>query len=789
MKGKILKSSGAALATIGLLLAAGCSGGGSSTSSSSGTAEALTVAEKVSVVDAQSSGTSGSKVAALWAALSLPSDSDYNSDQTFVYVHDRTTDSFDLVNEILCMVSQAQYDAMLNLGDYKALINTDLCRGNDSASNAGQSQQGDSSSSSAVEYETWIVNSSRADSSSPHIVKVWIHQKADEFEPEMVIKAKMSITESSSSSNPYGLFTMNYAAYPATNGVQSSTTPVFKGTLKTERDAATGKVLLKLRDVEANGMFEEAATLEKNSNGTGGGTAYVMENFGSLKEANINFAYNSSLFHRQNSDGTGEACLDRTDFETSAWRYGLYNSTTGSRINLNSGFPIKYTSGGTSVHGWVGYWGLWLPNDVTIPNGATVYKQTYSASGGSETPYTVVSVGGKLKKHTKHATTLAGIKNIPLEGYMEGSTMYRVIWDGSQLVKTASASMSTSGPPAWTEISPPVAIDTTRLQFGEIYFWSQGLGGQVRVQLANCSYSSGYTSCDAPGGTTPVVYFTEDIIYPGDTVPSTLACYDNCPKAGASGINPNDLTYANSYDPSVDNRHNYTFSDMILMDGANQALLATAPSSQSWGFNSGPLFEPTSANLALLACDWNPSQTCGWKAWGAFDVFYTWETGPNNWNQLSALRDPTTSQPLRFDPPMRVEYIHAQTNSSKPDYKYNGIKFYLDYNGFGELHGIPGKCVNMNTGLTVFDCSGENIRWVPEFSIPADSSVAYNSSTSYYVKPLEVEQRMVKLSESACSAITISPYTLMAITEWVDPAIGTEPSVTGAPAVIGGVVQ
>lgn len=41
-----------------------------------------------------------------------------------------------------------------------------------------------------------------------------------------------------------------------------------------------------------------------------------------------------------------------------------------------------------------------------------------------------------------------------------------------------------------------------------------------------------------------------------------------------------------------------------------------------------------------------------------------------------------------------------------------------------------------------------------------------------------------------CSALSVTPYTLPYLdTEWIDPAIGTEPVVTAAPAVIGGVVQ
>lgn len=766
---------------------AGCSGGGGSGGSSpSGTVSALTVADKVSVVDAKAeTNPSGILRGLFLSGVQFPADSDYSKDRTFTYVNDHSTQAFSTVNEILCMLSQARYDVMLNQGPYKALINKKQCSGNDSASSS--SQQSGSSGSAAPEYETWTLDVTRADNDSPQTVKAWVHEKGDGQEPEKVIHARMTVNESSSSTNPYGIFTLHFAAYPASNGVQTSNTIMFKGVLKAERDTATGKVLLKFVDEQADGNSREQASLDKRTDGTGGGTVYQYGNYGSqVNESTLSFAYNADYFLRHKVGAPSDVCLDRNNFETSAWRYGLYDSN-GGRVNRNSGFPIKYTSNGTGINGWIGYWGLWLPNDVNVPNGATVYKQSFGPGGGTETPYTVVKVGGKLKKHTKHTTTLAGIKNIPLEGYNELNTTYRVIWNGSQLVKIASATQNFNGPLAWTEIAP-TPIDTSHLQFGELNFWSQSLGGQVRVKLADCDFNSGVTACSAPTGDTAVVYFTEDIVYPGDSVPATLACYDNCSKAGATGMDPTDLTYANSYDPTVDNRHNYSFgSDMNLMDGTNQVLLETAPDNQPWGFNSGPLFEANDANMAQLACDWNSSQTCGWKAWGALDVFYTWETGPNSWNQLSALKNPTSGLPLRFDPPLRVEYVHSQTDSAKPDYKYNGVKFYLDYNGFGELNGIPGKCFNMNTGQTVLDCSGQNTRWVPEFTIAEGSTVTYNSTT-YYVKPLEVEQRMRKLS-SGCENLAITAYQLPDISDWVNPNIGAEPAVTSAPAVIAGVPQ
>lgn len=800
---KMWWKAGSLVAMTGLLATAGCGGGSSSTAGGGGGGGAgvtgLAVADKVSVVDAAQDSASGGKLFSKVLGLTVGgADSDYNKDRTFSYVHDRSTEAFAIVNEILCMIGQTKYADMVNQGVYKAQINTKVCSGNDSTENANASQQAGSSATGAPEYETWIVDSTRPDNNSPQTVKVWFHEKPQQHEPVgKFIKAKVVIDEAANATNPYGIFTMNFIAY-----AEGTTNVLFKGTLKSERDPVTGKVLLKFVDEDTDGRFREAVALEKNADGTGGGSAYQYENFGGeggIQEGTINFAYNTSLFHRMEQGRPAtEACLDRTDFETSAWRYGMYDATTGSRVNVSSGFPINTAADGKGANGWVGFWGLWLPQGVTINDGATVYKQTFGPNGGTSTPYTVQNVKGKLKRHSKFTTTLADIKNIPLEGYQEqvGDQMmsFRVIWNGSSLVKIARAPQSFNGPPAWEEI-PHTSINTASLNWGELNFHSQALGGQARVKLSGCTFNpeTNRTSCTPPNGETPVVYFKENIVYPGDAdVPAALACYDNCPKAGADGINSSDMTYARSFDPMADSRHDYTFANMVLKDGANDAILESVPENQPWGFNSGALFAPTAENMAALACDWNPEQTCGWKAWSALDEFYTWETGPNNWNQLTVLKD-ANGVALTFEQPLRVEYTHVQTNVEKDDNKYNGVKFFLDYNGFGELHGIPGKCFDMNSGRTVPDCNGPGKRWVPEFTIPEGSSARYLKNSVTYntvIKPLEVEQRMVKLEPAACSSLPLdSVYTLPSISAWVDPAIGDEPVVSAAPAVIGGVVQ
>jgi hypothetical protein len=821
MKRKMFKGTPLMLLLPIMLLVAGCSGGGSggSGASAAGEVAGLAVADKVSVVDAKEGGPEASGFLSALRTLSalaregVPAGSDYMTDKTNIYVNEKAGEAFKSVNQILCMVGQTKYSdsALINKGFYKAMINSGVCQGNDDAANSGSSAQGDTSASNAPSYDIWTVKSERADANSPQYLTAYVHMsKGGPQNQPMTVHARVAITEAASANNSLGIFTINYKGFMDA----APSVVIFKGILKTERDNS-GNVVIKFAEKEFGGPGGSvsrnvmAAYVKDDAAKTGHGSAYQYENYGQVHEGSIDFAYNNLFFKRVDPVSGQGPCLDRSRFETSAWRYGLYDAASGSRATLNGGFPINTKQDGSGYYGYLGYYGLNLPPDApSLNDNSSVYKKVWENGSETTTPYTIFIRGGKLKKHTRSVITLNDIKNIPLEGGIPApgsvspdNTMYRVSWDGSEFAIRASATMNPNGPPAWQDVNPATAIDSsTVLPFSNLSLYSQSLGGQVNIQFSGCqpvnpnNPGAGYT-CSTPTAETQVIFYKENSVYPSDPIPATLACYDNCPKAASSagidGSSQQGMTYQISFDPNVDNRHDYTFADMVLTDGATgfKALLSTAPAGQSWGFNSGPLFEATPDNLALLACDWNTNQTCGWKAWNALSEFYTWETGPNSWNHFSAARDGQGNF-IKFDPPLQVAYIHSQSDPTAYDYKYNGSKFFLQYSGFGDLQGIPGKCINPASGGTVTDCSSPGLRWVPEFTIPADSTVTSGSDT-YLVKPLEVEQRM-KQSPGSCT--NLSPVNMSGSMpdlagDWVDPSLPAEPNVTDAPRVIGGVIQ
>ncbi len=792
--------------SLALMLAACSSGGGSGATTPltpTGTA-ALTVTESVSVVEPKITAALAG-VRPLLLAVSVPADSDYVKDPTHVYVEERSVEGFRTINEILCMVSQTKYDAMLNSGPYVALIDQNKCSSNKGdASTAAQESQNQSSGTDAPRYIKWAVNVTRADNNSPEYLSAWIHEPAQETngDPSKIVFAKMTITEGKSDVNPIGIFVINFRAVDAANPAVE----LFKGFLKAERDPGTGKILLKLASDNAQWQATEQATLDKGVDpvtgafdGTGKGKVHTAcTNTQNQFDTTTDIAYNADFFLR--SEGANSVCLDRNTFDHSAWSYGLYDNVTGARINRDSGFSINTQQDGTGYFGWVGYWGVWLDNSApALTNNQTVYNIDYRTR--TATTYNVFLANGRLKKHTKNLLTLGAVKGVPMDYWEQngnGGSQFRVVWDPVTLQFNKVAEMLCNGNTncTWSNLQSPLAIDIAHLPWGELNFWSQSLGGQVRVPLSTqatpCTYVSsttgpGYTDCSAypPSNATPIVFYKEDIVYPNDAgVPGSLACYDNCLKATSNGVDPLDPFAApGAWDPAtgqqVSKSYAFDAATLDLKDGQNSVVSNTTDSMNQWGYGTGALFEASTANMDQLKCDWDATQVCAWKAWSVLPVFYTWETGPNTWNRFTGLKD-ANGIFKNFQPPLQVKYV-----------KTDGTTYMLEYAGFGQLQGIPGKCVNMDTGADT-DCSGggAGIRWVPEFYIPAGETVADEAAAkTYLVKPLEMEQRMTEAAAGSCSSLTIGTYSLPTMADWVAPGIGQEPVITDPPAVIGGTVQ
>ena len=699
---------------------------------------------------------------------------------------------------------------MVNSGNYIALIDSKVCSPNDGGGRGGSSNSGSN-------YEPAVVNSARTDSTSPMNVKVWI----DQPQQSSNIKAYLSATQAPATGDPYGRFRMDY--------VESGTSRSGKGFI-----SSTANGLAFYQDGSGSGgggTYAETLQLQLNAanNTAGSGSLRYVQTFNSnpYQSASFDFAYNSAYFLRTGAGGTNPQCFSRDPLQAaeSVWSYGLYDSSTGDRINRASGFPILYTdqTTQTKMNGYVGYWGLWTP--TTVDTTKPVSKVNYSGGASAQADYTLLQTGGKLTKYTKVSKQLDDLDKIKFMFWPQ-VTVASVVTAGNGIGYEVSgdktAATGTGGFVVTGEQDPtnnysiktyiaPITMTIANMQTAApwgLYGWSQMLGGDFAINQ---------TAISALSHTTVVVTHIQDIVYPkgingfpSATFSTGLVCILNCPTSAditlsnANGALATVLPYASSTTGwnFGTGRAPYTYTldstSGNLKDALNAQVTSTASSSSAttgnygnnnWGIQSGRL--AVKADLdAAVSVRGGVANTYLPQDYDQLTTYYIWETGGNNWNQLAVLND-LSGNPVPFDAPLNVSFtVPANTDlvNKLPYGTFAGANVTLQYGGFGDLWGIPSTCIditsNAKCNFGVGGTSPQNQRWTPQFSIPAGSSVTA-AGTSYLVKALDKEVRLANVPIGNCSTLTVgASSTLPAVADWQDPTslVGPAPTFTTVPA-------
>ena len=386
-------------------------------------------------------------LAAGGAAAAPGTTSPYRTDAQSSHVEDATSQGISQVNMITCIMTSMRPDALVNQGNYAALVDKKKCDPNARSDSSNSSS--DNAGSNAPSYMSSTVVSTRTSNSDPMRVKTWIDMAEKDFAATIFVN--ISATEAPSASNPYGVFRIDYCGRAAGIGsclmngfLEGSTSGIDYFEIESGGGGGGG----------GGGTNTTALRLTKSGADSGSG-ALSMSMMG--QTVAYSFAYNDSLFRR--SDGTSDQCFSRLadDPETgmSVWRYGLYDAATGDRVTLHSGFPIEYTdANGKAWQGQMGYYGLWLPQDVAgqVTNGATVQRVQYVPDHEpTKTPYTLVKADGRLMKYTKQSRTLAAADHIKFTTWVsdatgfyagaEGNKQYEMYWDDAHGVFKASGTM------------------------------------------------------------------------------------------------------------------------------------------------------------------------------------------------------------------------------------------------------------------------------------------------------------------------------------------------------------
>lgn len=767
--------------------------------------------------------------AAAWAAP--PANSPYFTDVQNSQVQDATSQSIGQVNMITCIMSGMRPDALVNQGPYIALIDQNKCNAakQTSTSNSGSS----GGASQAPNYMTAVVNSTRTSNTDPMVVAAWISITNGPNNTPATVYAHISATAAPSGSDPYGAFRLDYC------GKASAITGCL---MNGYMQAGSGTLTYYEADEDGQGNNQTTA-LQLGSVGTstGSGSVSLMQSQNGQNQSQaFNFAYNADYFYRQDGS-TQYECFSRdaSDPATmfSVWQYGLYDSTTGAEINLNSGFPIQYSVSGTTYQGFVGYYGLSVQAGAPAPtSGSTVQKVSYQSGSATTANYTLISNGGTLARYTRQTTTLKAIDQLQLNvfvGSTQGSSLpdsnaqYVMNWNEAtlQFIATGEVQCSQNGCQTvpLSNGQSAIAVDPSFWSNSGLQGWSQSLGnGGIFIAL---------NAAGSPIDSTAVVYYTQDLVYPDDpNLPTTLYCVDNCPTAaslqayltqgtGGSVASPYISSTYNDYQPT-DTPTSYSLSGNVLIggDGSNSAVVDTdanayaeaAQQDPNGGqYQNGVTTGHLVANLSDGQCGTDPQnpsqpQYCDWTMASAA-VYYQWQTGPNSWNQFNGLED-SNSAFVHFDAPLNVNFtVPANTSGSLPYGNYASTNMVLQYGGFGNLWGIPGTCVSSitNQPIACNDPSGTAV-YISAFEIPYDATLGVVTSsnngvtTTYLVKWLNRQILLAQEPTTTCTGagLATTSATLPDGSGLQDPSSssssvynGAEPSITSAPRVIQGQVM
>ena len=722
------------------------------------------------------------------AQAAPPADSPYVTDAQNLYVQDETAQGIGSLNMVLCVVGSMDAGDMVNAGPYVALVDMNKCqsaKGGDNSNAAG-----------ATNYANAIVNVTRTSNSVPMIAKVWLSFSQDGN--PINVYAYLSATQSPAQAPPYGAFRLDYIGESGGNvgfnGYIDSTTPGVIEFLETGAQSS-----------------DTALAMSASSTTSGSGTMYIGNTGGGNGgAAEFNFAYDPNYFHR--SDGTNDQCFDRSKANASlaVWQYGTYNANDGTRVDqANPGFPVLATSGGSSYYGFANYWGINFQGldvtDGTPVSGVTVTDQR----PGNTTSYGLNKVGGKLTQWSQVSSTLGALDGIPftyggdLTGLTTGNSNvtgfnnWVIQWNSGAGNFTIVGIQNCGNNGCVTSTLSPVAtVNADAFDTVPVSGWANSYGGNMNIPPTGSPHAAG----DA------VFYYTQTTVIPGTTA-LTLYCLSQCPTGAqltaysGGGSTP----FANGTDsqwfsaPDLAHTVSYTFSSAGLTD-SNSVPVVLEQASQ---YPSGSPYAQNGIQTGWLVDTPLTNANCPQGVPGGTvcepanpTTYYTWQTGPNQWNQSLWLTH--GGQVVPFDPPQNIAYT---VPSGSAYGTYAGLPILLQFNGFGNLSGIPGSCVNPTNNAPV-DCSTSGASYVPMFSIPDGTTMTLPSlegttTTPLIVKALNGAILLKSLGSNAaqCSSMTLTPLTLPS-GGLHDPSnssdadyLGTMPTVTSAPQVIDGVLQ
>lgn len=576
----------------------------------------------------------GAPVAAHSAVPTLLLGTPYDTDKTSMYVVDQTSQILKALNNVMCHIDAVKADKLVNQNPYVALVNENICNpqssgggggggGAGGAAGGGGGGGGAAASSSAVNYSSAVVKASRVDNASPMVTDMWFNKST--------LMAHVSATQAPSATQIYGAFRADYCGRTSSTAttcdasygyVNADATGLmfFSADTNPMSPLAKGAVLRGMKAI--NSLSVNATTATSGSGGLN--TAYSgqyaplpTDTWTQVPQGKaIAFAYDANYFVRSDDAGVTQYCFDRklANADITTWSYGLYDASLGTRFERLTGFPFDYTDAATNkaYTGYIGYYGMWSSSPTPIPNGATLNRTRYTATGAVKVPYSLLQTGGKLIKYSKSIKSLDAFNGMRFYYYssvnvptgcttacvMNAGGQYELYWKSTAAGVGQFMVTSKLNTTSWVyeTLATPVAVANADMVTNNSWgLWMSTSTGSFNISPAELGKLTAATP------TVPnIIINTQDAVYPVEFGATGLnlgglVCISDCPtgaditKASAAPVAPaTTVTAWSPYGVTWSYPYNVTLGTTVTAPAiaANAASALNVPSANFYSIPS-----------------------------------------------------------------------------------------------------------------------------------------------------------------------------------------------------------
>jgi len=649
------------------------------------------------------------------------------------WLQERSVEGVDFASMVLCLIKATGADmgTQINKGPYLATVTLNGCNKNSTPSTSV-----DGASTGTV-YEYFVINSTSDGTNLD--VKLWVpfNKDVDQDSTDKEIRARFIFPLSRSGSD-IGFSEMYFKGLSTdTSGNIISNTPMAYGFMKPEATANGYKLIFAERANWGGGEQESWMNLTRTGTGadvtlSGWTQSSIWSNTdGKEMPATFVVAANQNEILRQQTYKnvtTAPICFNRNSSNFNTWNYNLYDATTGLLVGSNSNYQIRYGD----YRGNYGGNNFWLPTTALEEIYAKSDKTaTITLEDGSTTKTASVTVNnGGMWKVRKIKTTLEELAGMSFSTWIDNNEK-RIFWDKTALrFKLESDSSNVTIPTNWDSLylnGPGVSYVVRAPKTTGPAPWDVN-------QTTTIPNWSGLTNASV------VTYRMETRASEAELEAlrgQTLTCVVNCPMWNAASsdivsVNASDPTqavnkmtpngsyyetgkaYQYNYDPDQRKLFNTTVNSASAIEIGGALKTTYNRNLVNKSIYSGALVT-TALNTVVDAsrCTWNTNWLCGWDYENSIDQYYYWRSGEHQWEKQWTVKINGVVPTL--EDPIMVKYTCPSGRTDCTP----GSKVVLNYNGPGQLWGIPNRCVSADDYTVSVNCNDNSVnkQWLNKFNL------------------------------------------------------------------------